>query len=180
MPPGHARVAEDLGSAGVVDDHPLATPAAHYQSGQQRWDLPRSPLRFGPGPVLGEPPLVGLVLLARDVRRAPVRDEGQVLLLRDHDPPVASRCKRTASPRHAHRQPPRSLPRVRIATPVAITHPTRRKAFATRYLQRNPHLGRSVGITLATRRNLIRALMIRYFFRICRLLIRHAELPWQE
>jgi hypothetical protein len=42
---------------------------------------------------------------------------------------------------------------VRIATPVKITHPTRRKALATRYLQPNPRLGRSVVITHPTRRN---------------------------
>ena len=85
--PGPARVAEDLLPAGVVDRHPLPTPAADDEPGQQRRPLSRSPLVLDPSPVLGDPPLVGVVLLPGDVRRDLVRDQGQVLIGRDQDPP---------------------------------------------------------------------------------------------
>ena len=70
-----------------MNRHPLPTPAADDQPGQQRRPLPRSPLGLDPGPVLGDPPLVGVVLLPGDVRRDLVRDQGQVFIGRHHDPP---------------------------------------------------------------------------------------------
>ena len=85
--PGPARVAEDLRPAGVVDGHPLPTPAADDEPGQQGRPLSRSPLGLDSSPVLGKPPLVGVVPFLGDIRRDLVRDQGQVLVGRDQDPP---------------------------------------------------------------------------------------------
>src|SRR5262249_50183520 len=62
-----AGVAEPLVAAGVLDRHPAAAPATQDQASQQGGASPDRPARAGERPIIGDPPLIGLIALPGDV-----------------------------------------------------------------------------------------------------------------